>query len=178
MSIVVKYEPLIKGQAEYHRRAANRAASGNNPNIKSQIFHQNRLRQWESFVEDLAGEQENINKPSSISPKNYGLRPQDIEGLPKELLDELNLQDGDLLEFAITKVIDAAGGTLSLPRILVDLYRSEGRIEKRDQLGKKLYRMVRKGVIAPVPKRKAVYTTDVPDDAVVEDDDQEVDPLS
>ena len=58
------------------------------------------------------------------------LTPEVIEGLPKELMDELSISDADRTEFAIMNIIDENGGIASLDNILIGLYKKTNDILK------------------------------------------------
>lgn len=106
------------------------------------------------------------------SPANdnaTALRPEDLDGLPEDLLAELNR---DELEVKIQSVIKKAGGVMSLDRLMVALYREHGEVHKRRQLNQKLYRMVSKGGLYSVPRRKAVYSTAPQDDSFKHDPEE------
>lgn len=88
------------------------------------------------------------------------LQPDELEGLPKELLDELS--EGavpDKADAALLQVIRDRGGVASLDQIIVGIYKKTGELVKRNTLTSKLYRMSQKGTIFPVPEKKGVYST-------------------
>jgi hypothetical protein len=96
---------------------------------------------------------------SSVSGNQLSLSLEDIEGLPVELVEELSISSTDLTEFAITSLIDEAGGILSLDKILVGLYKETGEIHRRQNMTNRLYRMVAKNMIYSVPNKKGAYAT-------------------
>jgi len=91
---------------------------------------------------------------------NLTLTPEDVEGLPPELVSELSISDADKLEFIIIGALRDAGGVLNLDRILIALFRKTGEVFKRNTTTSKLYRMIQKGLIYPVNGRKGVYSID------------------
>ena len=95
----------------------------------------------------------------NIKPSRLGLTPEEIDGLPEELLQELSISDADKADFAVLSVVDEAGGVLSLDKILIGLFRKTGEINKRTQLNARIYRMIQKGTMFPVPGRKGIYST-------------------
>lgn len=99
---------------------------------------------------------------SALRPKQLrlSLTPEDIKGLPQELLGELSIS-GDLTEFAILEVIEESGGISSLDRIIVGLYRKTGEINKRQAVISRLYRMGQKGLVYNVPGKKGVYSLEL-----------------
>ncbi len=96
---------------------------------------------------------------SSVSGNQLSLSLEDIEGLPAELVEELSISSTDLTEFAITSLIDEAGGILSLDKILVGLYKETREIHKRQNMTNRLYRMAAKNMIYSVPNKKGAYAT-------------------
>lgn len=94
----------------------------------------------------------------SDTKTNFSLSPEDIEGLPAELIEELNLSSSDEAEFEIVNIIKKNGGVLSLDQLLIALYKETGEIHKRKLLVSKLYRMTTKGLIFNVPNKRAVYS--------------------
>lgn len=91
---------------------------------------------------------------------NLTLTPEEVEGLPPELVNELSISDADKLEFIIIAALRDAGGILNLDRILIALFRKTGEVFKRNTTTSKLYRMIQKGLIYPVSGRKGVYSID------------------
>jgi hypothetical protein len=84
---------------------------------------------------------------------------EDIKDAPKELLEELNLSDTDKQEMLIEAILNDAGGTLSLDKILVELYKRTGQVHKRNVVISRLYRMGNRGLIYSLPGKKGVYST-------------------
>jgi hypothetical protein len=91
-----------------------------------------------------------------------------LNGLPEELIQELNITTGDKTEFAIINLMTEAGGIVSLDRMIVGLYRRTGEIHKRSALLNRLYRMIQKGSIYSVPGKKGVYSTEEMNEQQVE----------
>lgn len=94
---------------------------------------------------------------SSISKNDYvSITPNDIQGLPQELINELGLTESDHNEFEIVNLIKQHGGVMSLDHILIALYKKTGVIHKRKILTAKLYRMVNKGLV--FTDKRGVYS--------------------
>jgi len=96
------------------------------------------------------------------------LKPDDIAGLPPELLAQLSLSESDLQDFELRKMISDCGGLMSLDHILIEQFRRTGEISDRGKLNSRLYRMVQKGLLHDVPKRRGVYTTVRPIPSILE----------
>ena len=87
------------------------------------------------------------------------LSPDDVVGLPPELMEELSISEGDRIDFAIQTAIAKAGGALSIDKILIALWRDTGEVHKRVAINSRLYRLVQKDILYTVPSRKGVYAT-------------------
>ena len=96
---------------------------------------------------------------TSSAPSSAAERDDDLSDLPPELLKELSDSFKGETDPVIT-IINERGGTASIDEILVDLYRKYDEIGKRPIISNKLYRFSRRGLCAPVPGKKGLYTTD------------------
>ena len=96
--------------------------------------------------------------PAVPAPRVH-LSSDDLEGLPEELMKELGLSESDRLEMLIVDLIERLGGVSSLNKILVEIYKETGAVEKRARISSRLNRMTKKGLIYPVPKTKGIYST-------------------
>lgn len=102
------------------------------------------------------------NFPSSNEASTYdgiNLTPEDLEGLPPEVLQQLGLSESDYYEMELVRLINKVGGVISLDKLIVLLYKEKGEIVERTPINAKLYRMTKKGMIFSVPGRKGVYST-------------------
>lgn len=109
---------------------------------------------------EIQNPEKNISITDSRSHQDYiSISANDIEGLPKELVEELNLTESDLVEFEIVNIIKQHGDVMSLDHLLIALYKQTNAIYKRKILTAKLYRMVNKGLVYNVPDKRGVYTT-------------------
>lgn len=109
-----------------------------------------------------------LAKKKTSAAVQLSLLPDEIDGLPEDLLKELSISDGDKTDFAIVAIINDAGGVQSMDRILIGLYKKTGEIFKRNAMTSKLYRMSQKGLVFSVPNKKGWYSTDELSDADVE----------
>jgi len=96
---------------------------------------------------------------SLSAQKRIQLTYEDLQGLPEELVKELNVTDTDRQEMEIEHIIAQSDGVLSLDKIMVELYRRTGEIHKRNTLTSRLYRMAQRRMIYNVPGKKGVYST-------------------
>jgi hypothetical protein len=99
-----------------------------------------------------------INRSISAQ-KRIQLTLEDLQGLPDDLIKELNVTETDRQEMLIEQIIAQSGGFSSLDKILVELYRRTGEVNKRNTMVSRLYRMAQKGMIYNVPGKKGVYST-------------------
>ena len=120
-----------------------------------------------SGIENLESEIESLkNKISDIEAgkvKKSGqlslsLTPDELEGIPAELLPELSISSANKTEYTIMNLLEEAGGIMSLDQIIVGLYRMTGEINKRVNTTNRLYRMTTKGLVYSVPNKKGVYS--------------------
>lgn|GEM_PF-6735092 len=87
------------------------------------------------------------------------LKPEDVEGLPQDVLDELSVSAAEPMDFKVLSVINDAGGILTLDRIIIGLFKTYQEKIKRPTLTSRLNRMIPKGLLHPVPGRKGLYST-------------------
>lgn len=162
MYTIEDYIAFVKKQIEYQDRRAvmTRADSKKNP------FHVETAKQFRvmlEFLESLSNAPAATKQiKSDINPISP-LLPKELVGLPQELIAELSAKGTDQQELLIIELIEAAGGTLSLDRILIGIYNKSAVIMKRPAATAKLYRMIQKEMIYTVPKKKGIYTTTNPE---------------
>ncbi|WP_157640631.1 hypothetical protein [Burkholderia ubonensis] len=156
-TIVEKYGPFVKDQIGYQEKQAARAGN-RNEEAKAKAA-QGRAAMFRQLLADLSTLESPENLGASHQQDPIRLSPHDLDGLPEELLAELSLNDSDRKDFLIIEIIDDIGGTASLDRILVNLFKRTGEIEKRTKLVSRLYRMASKELIYQHPDKKGVYTT-------------------
>ena len=99
-----------------------------------------------------------LNRSLNVQ-KRIQLTYEDIQGLPEDLIKELNVTDTDRQEMVIEHIIAQSDGVLSLDKIMVELYRRTGEVHKRNTMISRLFRMVQRGMIYNVPGKKGVYST-------------------
>lgn len=166
MSILSKHIEFVKAHVAVQEKLARKFA----PDSKFQNpgryqLHLTNVDRFAELVADLERADQDLDRAVDTArahprgPVQLQLLPQDLEGLPPELLEELSVQSVDRLEMAIFAALTEAGGIVSLDRILIGLYKKTGEIHKRSAITAKLYRMGQKGVIYNVPSRKGWYST-------------------
>ncbi|TXI48455.1 MAG: hypothetical protein E6Q50_10725 [Lysobacter sp.] len=155
---------FVKTQVTFHERKAayfERGLARYPANQKRMEAHREMAAKFsELWAFLMAMHIDGTAAPSrNVRPLRLGLTPEEIDGLPAELLEELSISEADKADFAVLSVIDEAGGVLSLDKILIALYRKTGEINKRTQLNSRIYRMMQKGMVYSVNGRKGVYST-------------------
>jgi hypothetical protein len=73
------------------------------------------------------------------------LSPEDLEGLPDDILNKLGLRTSETQELLIKRILKRLGGAATIPKICVEIYKETGDTPDRNTLGAKLYRMSLKG---------------------------------
>lgn len=163
MANLMKYLPLVKGQAEFHMAQAVRfGEQSKHPALARAEKHANTGNEFLGLLAEMqqaTAELEQAGKPGVRKATPLALSFDELEGLPQELLQELSFSDGDRTDYTIIRMIEDLGGVASLDRIIVGLYKQTGEITKRTALTSRLYRMAQKGSVFPVPNKKGVYAT-------------------
>lgn len=165
MDNITEITAFVNKQAEFHekksssfrKRGENGPESFRSVSLMRAKSHSDLADKFRSIANTLRG----LTAVQSIAPgaRNLGLTPHDIDGLPEELIQELSISDADMADFGILSVVDEAGGILSLDKILIALYKKNGEIHKRTAVNSRIYRMIQKGLMFPVPSKKGVYST-------------------
>lgn len=86
------------------------------------------------------------------------LNPEDIEGLPQDLIAQLNITESDKKDMYLSKLIEKCGGIISLDKLLIAIYKDSGEIHERNKLMARLYRMSQKKLIYTHPFKKGQYS--------------------
>lgn len=162
MSILAKHIAFVKEQAEFHERRITLVANSFKANL-----HKSTAEKFRGLAADLEDADKSLDSTPSQSPAKLSKSPmqlsltmEDIEGLPDELIKELNLSTTDKTEFAITTAIERAGGIITLSKLLIALYKDIGVIYKRNEISARMARMANKNIIYYVPSKKGVYSTE------------------
>ena len=83
-----------------------------------------------------------------------------LSSLPAALRDQIPVSEGDRFEANVLGLVNAATDkSMMLDNIMIGLYVTTKELHPRSKLNGRLYRMVQKGLIYSVPKKKGVYTT-------------------
>ena len=164
MQNLSEYIDFVKSQVTFHESKAahfEKSVTKYPINGKRAESHRGMAAKFSdllTFLEGTASRGATANVPLSFSNR-LGLTPEEVDGLPPELLDELSISEADKADFALQVLVDDAGGVMSLDKMLIALYRKTGEGHKRASINARVYRMVTKGTMFNVPGRKGVYST-------------------
>jgi hypothetical protein len=147
--------PLVKGQMQFHETRSKTPEY----TPARQEFHAGTATQFRELLEAI----EKMPVAVEASSNPLTLTQDDLVGLPKELLEQLNISDADRADAIIVELINAAGGTLLLDKILIGLYKATGQVHQRNQVISRVYRLGKKGMVFSVPRKKGLYTTTRPE---------------
>lgn len=152
MSTIQNYIQFVKSQAEYQSLRASHFASQNDE-VRANAYRTRHKEFVElaQFIEDNCGD-------NHVSNSIY-VTPQDLIGLPDEVIAQLNISESDRQEFFIMSIIEKLGGVASIDKIIIGAYRDNKEVLERQKLNAKLYRMASKGLIYSHPNKKGVYST-------------------
>lgn len=165
--MVEKHAEFVNKQITFQERQAERFAA-NSYRRDLHLGTASQMRELFNDFQKLESEYENSRIPTSQKEGSsqgiptlaeMALKPEDIVGLPPEVVAELSVSGADPADFNIISVINAAGGILSLDRIVIGLFKMYGERIKRPTLTSRLNRMIPKGLLYPVPNRKGLYST-------------------
>lgn len=155
MQSLPEFAPFVKAQAERASKFAARCPD------RKPVRKQNLQRiaeQFRQLAELLETAPVTTRRAREVADR-LSLMPSDISDLPKELVDELSLSEGDKQDFEILSLFEEADGILSIDHVLIRLYRRHGEVLTRQKVNSRLYRMANKGLLYAVPGKKGVYST-------------------
>lgn len=159
-SIIEKYDLFIKDQISHQERAAVlNAEKQDEMRAHSYAERAKKLQEMWSEIQAVAS-----SHPMPNIEAKFHLTPDELAGLPDELIKELGITDSDRKEYLLVELINKLGGITSINKLLVAIYNQTGEVEKRSRLVGRLYRMQNKGMIYTTPDRKGIYATQpIPD---------------
>jgi hypothetical protein len=167
MSIVEKHMEFVNKQITFQEQQATRFSS----NAYRRELHTQTANNLRELLNDFVRVEKALDEAVARAAQKdsaagripslteMALKPEDIEGLPAEVIAELSVSGADPQDFNIISVLNEAGGILSLDRIVIRLYRVYGEKVKRATLISRLNRMIPKGLLYSVPNRKGLYST-------------------
>jgi len=158
MNILDNLLEFVNSQLIFHRKAIEKHAD----DPRRRRLHSITAAKFEELLAAMKEAAARLDAtPAPVAPEAspLELNPEDLIGLPSELLAQLNITESDKLDGAIVEIIASSGGTMLLDKLLIALYKRTGEIQQRNQLISRLYRLSKKGKVFSVPKKKGFYTT-------------------
>ena len=157
-SLITQDLSFLHEQIAFHEK---RAASLKDTEWRAKIHLEtaDKFRSVISHITDLLSQYQQQKAPKSPASAQLSLKLEDIEDLPEDLIKQLSISDSDRVEFAITSLIEEAGGILSLDKILIGLYKRTGEIHKRSITNNRILRMIQRKELFSVPSKKGAYST-------------------
>lgn len=178
---IENYRDFVKSQQDYHQHSATRMRE-KSPDRSQR--HNELAQKFGGLLAAIdaslaktsqAGDSAPSDNQSSLAPLPEGqyaaslfsnpvaILPEDLVGLPEELIEQLGITETDRFEMNVLNLVNqAAGKTMSLEKILLGLFHMTKEVHNRTQLANRLYRMTKKGRIYTVPGKKGIYTTQPP----------------
>jgi hypothetical protein len=159
MSILDKHLAFVNAQVAFQEKQAKKYESA----PRRANLHQATAANFKNLFSDLQEGSKALDDPTR-QPKpvtlaqQLNLAPSELDGLPEDLVKELNITEADRTEHTILALMEEAGGIISLDRLLVSLYKKTKEVHKRVTLTSRMYRMNQKGYAYPVPGKKGVYS--------------------
>jgi len=119
--------------------------------------------QFEECLAAMAQAESRLEQLPAVAERDRTiLTPDDVNDLPPELRAQLSLSESDYQDFELRRMISECGGIMSLDHILIEIFRRSREVQDRGKLNARLYRMVQKGLLYDVPKRRGVYSVSQP----------------
>jgi len=174
MTIVSSYVDFVNSQAKRLERIIAKHPEDKRAKTAYQPFiqkfeaiaeHLNRQDELNQSLQHRVAELEGELAKRQLSLDNLDLKPHDLAGLPPEVIQQLSIGDVDLQEFKFLEMIEAAGGTMTLDKLIIQLYRETSEVHDRAKLNARLYRMTSKGMLYSVPGKRGVYSIYKPTEA-------------
>ncbi len=145
-----KLRLFVKGQRDFHIERAEIYSHNNFRKNK----HLETAKEFDELLEYLESAH---TRPLPKGQLVLALTPDDLDGLPEELVSELSISSADKAEFVVLSVMEEHGGIMSLDQIMVHYYRATGEIPRRTAMTNRVYRLGQKKLIKNVPGKKGVY---------------------
>jgi hypothetical protein len=166
--MIDKLVALVKSQITFHEYVQSKHAK-DTPQYLKQVDLQN---SYSELMDDLLLIQKSAQKYGVPTIKELldvldkpaqniissDLTPADLDGLPPEILAKLEISESDKYEFEIINIINSLGGTASIRKIMVEIYKRTGDMPDKTTLNNKLYRMT-KGSLYKSSAGKGFYST-------------------
>ena len=136
---------FVNQEAVYHDAQLSKYLASNDKDAQSSPHYQKK-RQFTTLHNLLVDIQIRLAPNKSTST----ILPSELEGLPKELLEQLST---DTHEINILKIMEDHGGPISLDRLILNYYKRHSEVLDRRKLTAKLYRMCKSRSLYTVGER-------------------------
>ena len=171
---IQQFTSLIKNQASFHQYQMRKFADDPVKQSKQRLLHD----QFSALLVEIESHNCSVANTGfaglSSSPT---VQPCDLDGLPQEVIDSLDMSESEQSEFRIVRLITKLGGSANIAKIMIALYHDTEEIHERKAIASRLYRMAQKGMIYSSAEGKGIYTTDETKAKKSEDDlDEEYEP--
>lgn len=150
---IAKHIEFVKEQAAFHDERASMFS-------KNKFRHNKHLQTAQKFHELADFIEKTKPTATKIGLEITALSPDDLDGLPDELLAELSISKADKSEFLVADLVRNHQGIMSLDQILIEYFKATNEVMKRTTMTNRLYRMVQKGLLYSVPGKKGIYSTE------------------
>lgn len=87
------------------------------------------------------------------------LQPSDLMNLPEQVREQLRLSPNDHLDLKIVSALDGLGGSATLEKLLIEMWRTQKTMMDRKPLARRLHGLAERGVIFRTPGRRGLYHT-------------------
>ncbi len=144
---------LAEGQESFHRTRLSQ--SSNDPeeaDAHSRLAGE--FSRLANFLRNLQDERPDAPQATGL----LALTAEDLEGLPEEVINELNVSKASKLHFTILELAESNGGRISLDHIIIGVYRKTGVVLKRPKATNVVYKMMNSKLLYSIPGVKAGYS--------------------
>ena len=146
----------IQDQITFHTSQSKRKKLNGTPTHAS-VRHETAVATLNAIENSLLelkdSSSKNANNNSDEIEDLFSISAKDIEELPDDLRQVLNLHESDILEVQIVELLRLANRPLVLKELIMGLYRKyDYTVTDRNPFASKLYRMKEQGLIDTVKK--------------------------
>lgn len=175
---------FVKNQVAYHERHLDKAVKRGEADDSVHEYllngHKQLLATLESFAAhpdhpalNDSGSSSTQDPLSALLQNSTQINPTMLDGLPPELVEQLQISDADRFQWQVVDLINRTPTKIiSLEVLLIALFHTTGKILDRTELATRIYRLTRKGVLYSVEGKKGWYTT-VKSAAITQEPDTE-----
>lgn len=174
---ITTYVDFVKRQVEIHERKLSQNGQFSRDSKRNKWLHEQfsgLLQAMEDDIQNCANPTSrvelggDVNQTFSPQPADLDsllssptqLQPGQLEGLPSELLDQLQISEVEKFQWMVVDIINRTPEkTISLEVLLIALYHKTKKVFERTDLSNRIYRMAKKGLLFSVSGKKGWYST-------------------